>query len=216
MRPLKYTIAILLIGSTLLYGQGLPIKSGLDTNLATVDANKNMRVTFGPSTRGTYYATAIGLVTTALFNLTIEAPAATGFKLINWCVGVSNATAAAAVSVTVNRRTTASSAGTLVTNEATATPSMSKADPADGNYAGVVRVTSTLGTIGALLDGTAFQVGTIAGGNALTPFCKSYTGEGAKAMVVAAGATNGISINVSAPGAGGLAAGAITATVIVE
>lgn len=215
MQRLKFLLVFVLIPSLLL-AQGLSIKGGGVTDLAKVDTNKNLLVTFGPSVRKTYYVTATGLATTAAYNLSIEAAAGTGFKLINWCVGTSNATAAALVTVNVNRRTTASSAGTAATSEATTSPSVSKADSGDANFTGVARVTSTLGTIGALLDGVGFQVGTIAGGNALTPFCRSYTGEGAKALLVPAGVTNGISITVTAPGAGGLASGSISAVIIEE
>lgn len=215
MKRLKFLLVFVLIPS-LLIAQGLPIKNGTTSQLAKVDANGNLLMTFGPSVRETYYVTATGLVTTAAYNISIEASAATGFKLINWCVAVSNATAAALVTVNINRRSTASSGGVVAASEATTSPSISKADPAAGNFAGVVRQTATLGTIGALLDGVGFQVGTIAGGNALQPFCRSYTGEGAKALYVAAGTANGISITVTAPGAGGLASGSISAVIIQE
>lgn len=212
-------VAFMLLAGEVGHGQGLPIKSGATSDLVTVDTNKNIRMSQGAPTRVTYIATATGLVTTALFNLSIEAPAATGYKLASWCVGVSNATAAAAVSVTVNRRTTASSVGTLVAAEATATPSVSKLDPAAGNFAGIVRLTSTLGTIGALIDGVSFAVGELGAGTADTgtfPFCRTYGEGGAQMPIVLSGVTNGLSINVSAPGAGGLASGSITAVFIVE
>jgi len=219
-RRLKLLCAFLIIPAYLC-AQGLPIKSGATSDLATVDTNKNVRVTFGPSTRPTYMASAGGLATTALYNMSIEAAAGTGFKLAGWCIGVSNATAAALVTVTVQRRTTASSMGTLCTAEGTvASCAVSKADPGAGNYGGVVRVTSSLGTAGAILDQQGFTIGEIGAGAADSgspaPICRSYTGEGVQVPTVAAGTANGISINVSAPGAGGLAAGSIAATIIAE
>lgn len=190
------------------------------SNKAKVDANGNLRFAPGESTRPTYECTATGLATTAAFNMTIEASAGTGFKLSSYCVGLSNATAAALVTVNVNRRTTASSGGTVAANEATASPSMSKMDPADGSYGGICRITSTLGTIGPLLDGQGFTVGELGAGAADPPgpaaFCKFYGLNEGKMPTVLAGATNGLSITVTAPGAGGLAAGSITATIIAE
>jgi hypothetical protein len=198
------------------------IKSGASTDTLTVNTQKAALVVPGISTRPTYTASAGGLATTALYNLSIESSAGTGFKLAQWCVGVSNATAAALVTVTVQRRTTASSAGTLCTAEGTAASCpISKHDPADGNYGGVARVTSTLGTAGAILDQQGFTVGEIGAGTADTPgqapFCKTYYGQnGIKMPTVLSGTGNGISINVSAPGAGGLASGSISATIIAE
>lgn len=216
---LSATLALLL-APALVFGQGLPIKSGATSDLMTVDTNKNARINLGASTRVTYIATATGLATTALYNMSIESSAGTGFKLAGWCVGVSEATAAALVTVTVQRRTTASSAGTLATAEGTASPAVSKMDPGDGNFGGVVRITSTLGTAGAVLDGVGFTVGEIGAGAAdppsPPPFCKYYGKVGEKMPTVAAGTTNGVSINVSAPGAGGLASGSITAIIISE
>lgn len=220
MKWLVLTVAAVMYLGPTLQAQGLPIKSGSTSDLAKVDTNKNLLVTFGPSTRPTYYATATGLATTALYNMSIEASAGTGFKLAGWCVGVSNATAAALVTVTVQRRTTASTGGTAATAEGTASPAVSKADPADSNFGGIVRITSTLGTAGAVIDGAGFTVGEIGAGAAdpasPPPFCKFYGDKGEKMPVVSAGTANGISINVSAPGAGGLASGSIWAVFIVE
>lgn len=211
-----------LLFPTLAAGQGLPIKNGNGTSdLATVDTNKNVRVAAGASTRVTYIASASGLVTTALYNVSVEASVTTGFKLARVCVGVVNATAAAGVTVTVQRRTTASSGGTAATAEGTTSPAVSKMDPGAANFGGVVRITGTLGTAGAILDQWGFQVGELAAGTADTPglptFCKQYGGETGEQMpIVSAGVANGLSINVSAPGAGGLAFGSIAATIIAE
>lgn len=186
---------------------------------AKVNANGNLQVNEGPSARVTYIATVSGVATTALYNLTIESEAARGYKVTQICVGVSNATAAALVTVTVNRRSTASSGGTVIAAEATAN-SVSKMDPADSNWSGVVRLTSTLGTIGPTLDSWGFTVGELGAGTAdgtgQAPYCKVYGLNGEKLPTVVAGTTAGLSVNVSAPGAGGLASGSISITFVTE
>lgn len=219
MKRFKVVLALVLLPA-LLIAQGLPVKDGVASTLATVDTNKNVRTSFGASTRPTYIASAGSLATTALYNMSIESSSTTGFKVPKICVGLSNATAAAAVTVTVQRRTTASSAGTLATAEGTASPAVSKLDPSDGNFGGIVRITSTLGTAGAVVDQWGIAIGEVGAGTADAPgpavFCKSYGEFGDKMPTVASGVANGISINVSVPGAGGLASGSISATIIAE
>lgn len=222
-QPLVTLVALVTFAAllpSLAFSQGVTLKSGATSDLATVDSNKNMRVAPGAGTRPTYACSAGGLATTALYNLSIEASAGTGFKLAKVCVGVSNATAAALVTVTIQRRTTASSGGTAATAEGTATPAVSKFDPVDANFGGICRITSTLGTAGAILDQWGFTVGEI-GAGAADPtseavLCVPYGENGAKMPVVQAGVANGLSINVSAPGAGGLASGSISAVIIYE
>jgi hypothetical protein len=205
----------------LLLAQGLPIKSGTTSDLASVDTNKNVRTALGASTRPTYIASAGGLATTALYNMSIESSASLGYKLAKVCIGVSvMTTPSAPVAVTIQRRTTASSAGTLATAEGTATPAVSKMDLGDANFGGIVRITSTLGTAGAVLDSWGFVPGEVGAGAADPPslpvFCKSYGDLGDKMPTVPAGTANGISINVGTFGAGGLASGSIAATLIAE
>lgn len=216
----RWALVVLALGLAAALAADVQIKSGASTDTLTVNANKAATTILGSSTRATYRCTATGLATTAAYNMSIESAAGTGFKLVRWCVGISNATAAAAVTVNVNRRSTASSAGTAATSEGTGSPSISKMDPADGNYGGVCRITATLGTIGALLDGQSFQVGELGAGTAdptaTDEFCKEYGKLGDKMPIVAAGTANGLSITVTAPGAGGLASGSITATIIAE
>jgi len=195
------------------------IKGGSTTGQAKVNTDGSLQVNEGASQRVTYIASVSGVATTALYNLTVEAGGSQGFKVSQICVGVSNATAAAAVNVTVNRRTTASSGGTVIANEATGN-AVSKMDPADASWAGIVRLTSTLGTIGPTLDGFSFQVGELGAGTADAPglatFCRVYGLNGEKLPRVVAGVTNGLTVNVSAPGAGGLASGSISITFIAE
>lgn len=196
--------------------QGIPLKSGATSDLANVNTAKSLEVVRGASTKPTYTCTATGLVTTAAYALTLESSAALGFKVQKICVGSSVATAAALQTVTVRRTTTASSGGTAVTSEGTGTSSIAKHDPADGNWAGICRITGTAGTAGALLDGFGWTVPEL-GAGAADPggppmFCKTYGDESEKAPVVLSGITNGIDVRVTAAGAGGLASGVISIT----
>lgn len=218
---LRFATIFLLIPA-LLYAQGLPIKSGADSNLATVDANKNMRVAEGASTRPTYIVSLSAQATTGAVLMSIESSAGTGFKLVGFCFATSNATAAAAMTISVQRRTTASSGGVACTNEGTTVSgtgcTIAKMDPADANFGGVGRNGGSVGTAGAVLDQIGYQTGIVAtGAGGLPPYCQWYGGaNGLKMPVVSAGTANGISINVSAAGAGGLADGSISAYIIAE
>ena len=195
------------------------VKGGSSAGQAKVNTSGSLQVQEGASSRVTYVASASGLATTALYNLTVEAGASQGFKVTQICVSTSNATAAAPVTVTVNRRTTASSGGTVIANEATGN-AVSKMDPSDASWAGIVRLTSTLGTIGATLDSFSMKVGEVGAGTADVPsfpvFCRLYGLNGEKLPTVQAGVTNGLSVNVSAAGAGGLASGSIIIVFIAE
>jgi len=220
MKKTLYSILCLLLISTLIAQPALAvvsIQSGATSDNLTIDTNKNARVAPGASTRATYVISTSGLATTAAFNLSIEASAGTGYKLAEVCVAFSNATAAAAATITVQRRSTASSGGTACTAEGTtANCVMSKYDPADGNYGGAARTTATLGTAGAILDQWGVQVGVVSSGNIPAPWCKKFGENGGKMPTVVSGTANGLSINVSSQGAGGLADGAISATIIAE
>lgn len=194
--------------------QGIQIKSGASADTATVNTQKSLLVVRGASSQPTYSCTATGLVTTAAYSMQLDAEAARGFKVQKICVGTSAATAAALQTTTVQRRTTASTGGTAATQEGTASPSVSKFDPGDGNWTGRCAQTPTLGTAGPVLDGwgwTVPEIGAGAADPASQPvFCKTYGDESEKAPTVVSGTTNGISVNVTAAGAGGLAAGSIT------
>ena len=208
-------LSLLSLLPALAFGQGIPLKSGAGSDLATVNTAKSLYVIRGASTLATYSCTMTGLTSTALYSMQLNAEVSRGFKIQKVCVSANSpATAAAAVSVTIQRRTTASTGGTAATAEGTTSPSVSKFDPADGNWGGVCAQTPTLGTAGAVLDGWSQTVGEIGAGAADpgsgTPFCKTYGDESEKAPVVSAGVANGISISVSAPGAGALAAGSIS------
>lgn len=209
------TLFLLVVLSFTAFAQGIPLKSGASSDLATVNAAKSLLVVRGASTVPTYTCTATALVSTAVYSMQLDAEVARGFKVQKICVSANSlATAAAAVTVTVNRRTTASTGGTAATQEGATSPSVSKFDPADGNWTGRCAQTPTLGTAGPLLDGWSQTVGELGAGAADvpsgTPFCKTYGDESEKAPTVLAGTTNGVSVNVTAPGAGALAAGSIT------
>ena len=210
-------LSLLSLLPALALAQGIPLKSGAGSDLATVNTAKSLLTVRGASTVPTYTCTATGLASTAIYSMQLDAEVARGFKVQKICVSANSpATAAAAVSVTVNRRTTASTGGTAATQEGSASPSVSKFDPADGNWTGRCAQTPTLGTIGPLLDGWSQTVGELGAGAADpgsgTPICKTYGDESEKAPTVLAGTTNGLSVAVSAVGAGALAGGSITIT----
>jgi hypothetical protein len=171
------------------------------------------------SPRQTYIASVAAQATTGAILLSIEASATQGFRLVSWCVGITNATAAAGVTVTVQRRDTgASSGGTALTAEGTGTTVVSKMNPGHPNFPGIARLGGTPGTAAAVLDQQGFQVGELGAGAAdhpgPAPICKSYGQDsGSPNPIVPAGVINGVSINVSAAGAGGLAFGSISAIV---
>jgi hypothetical protein len=168
-----------------------------------------------------YIASVSGQATTAAIILSIEPSATVGLRLQSWCITTSNATAAAAVTVTVQRRTTAaSSGGTALTAEGTGTTAVSKLNPSSASFPGIARLGGTPGTAGAVFDQISFAVGEVAAGAAdpfgPSPVCVAYGGVGQLPMPsIAPGATNGISINISAAGAGGLASGSIRAVVLL-
>lgn len=200
--------------------QGVPVKSGAGSDLATVDTNKNLRVAVGPSTRATYTCSAGGLATTAAYALSLESEVSRGYRIARICVGSSVATAAALQTITVRRTTTASSGGSAVTAEGTGTSSIAQHVPGTGNWGGVCRITGTAGTAGALLDTWGQTVGEL-GAGAADPgsppvFCKTYGDAGEQMPTVASGVANGVDVRVTAAGAGGLAAGSISITFIAE
>jgi len=184
---------------------------------AMVDAAKNLRVAIGPSVRPTYRASATGLTCTAASTLSIEAGASTGFKLARVCVFPGQATASVNPTVVIARRSTASSAGTAATNEGTASPSVSRMDPADGTFPGIVRLNGTPGTAGAIIDSWGVYVGELGTGESgpQDPFCKTYGEMGDKMPTVSPGVANGLSIVLGSPGAGGVGC-TISATLIAE
>lgn len=213
-------VAALVLLPALSFGQGIVVKSGATSDLATIDTNKNVRVSLGASTRPTYSVSMGAQATTAAMTLSIESAAGTGFKISNVCISTSSATAAAKVDIVIQRRTTASSGGVACTNEFTTVAgtgcAISKMDPADGNYGGIGRNAGTPGTAGAVLGQWGVVVPALASGYTQPVCLDDFAGRGYKVITVAAGTGNGVTITVSAAGAGGLASGAITAYIVAE
>lgn len=215
---------MLSILAALVLAQGIGLKSGLDTNVATVDANKNLRADLGASTRPTFIASISGGVTTAAYNLQVDAPAATGIKILDVCVSYAlGATAAGTIITTTVRRTTATgSGGTTLVNNGTGVATIADLSGAAVAYGGVGRgLASTLGTAGATIDQWQFPQTVIAGTTGITPLtihCRVFgtANGGGMAIVVPAGTSNGVSVLVSAGGAGSLAVGSIRMTFIAE
>lgn len=216
---------LLCLLSAVAFADGITVKSGDSSDLVKVDANKNLRTTEGPSTRQTFVATISGATTTAAYNLQIESAAGQGFKVIEVCVGYSQGATAAGtlVTTTVSRRTTASSGGTALANNAATTTSVTDLSGGGVAYGGLARgMAATLGTAGATIDQWAFRqsvLGATTGMEDVSPLvCRQYGSAqgGGMAIVVPAGVTNGVAVQVSAGGAGSVAVGAIRITFIAE
>lgn len=196
------------------------------SNTATIDANGNVRIQTGASTRQTFSATISGATTTAAYNLQIESAAGQGFKVIEICVGYAQGATASGtiVTTTVSRRTTASSGGTSLTNNGTGTTAVTDMSTASVAYGGLAKgMAATLGTAGATIDQWSFRqsvLGATTGieGVADTIVCRQYGSAqgGGQAINVAAGVSNGVAVQVSAGGAGSVAVGAIRVTFIAE
>lgn len=215
--------SLLVLLPALAFAQGIPLKSGADSNLATVDSLKNLRVIHGVSPRPWYIATVTGATTTAAYNLQVEASASLGLKIYRVCVTYSlGATAAGTViTTTVSRRTTASSGGTALTNEGTGTTAVTKLDYSQANFSGLARgLAATLGTAGATLDQWAFPQTVVAATTGITPIsliCREYgMSGGSQPIIVQAGTANAVAVNVSAGGAGSLAVGSISILFVQE
>lgn len=212
---MKILFLLLLFPAPLL-AQGIVIKSGAASDLATVDTNKNFRISAGASTRATYIANASGLTAATAHTLAIDASAGTGFKLVGFCVSTSNATAASSIAITVQRRTTATTVGTLCTNNGTGTSCNVTTLGTSGTFGGSARVDGTLGTAGAVIDQYNYEVGIIAtGAGSSPPFCVTYDSRSAQLPTSASGTANSIAISVPSFGAGSLAT-SIQATIIEE
>ena len=171
--------------------------------------------------RPTYTASTGAAACDAANVLAVESTATTGIKILRWCVNMSQATAAAAVNITLVRTTAASSGGTALTAEGTGTTAVSKMDPADANYGGVARGGAATITAGARLDQAGFSIGEIGAGTAdpASPnnFCKTYgSGTAEKLPTAALGVANGIALTMSASGAGSLSSCAMSVTFIAE
>lgn len=219
-------VLVLAVLPAVALAQGIPLKPGASSDLATVDTNKNLRVSTGASTRQTYNATISGATTTAAYNLQIESSAGAGFKVIEICVGYAQGATAAGtiVTTTVSRRTTASSGGTALTNNGTGTTAITDLSGGSVGYGGIARgMAATLGTAGATIDQWAFRQSVLGATTGMESVgdvrvCQQYGSAqgGGQAIVVPAGTSNGLAVQVSAGGAGSVAIGSIRVTFIVD
>lgn len=205
-------LAALLVATCALASVKLLDSAG--TNTATIDANGNLRVTTGTSTKATYTCIATGLTTTSLYSMELHSESGRGFKVLRVCVGTSGATAAALQTITVQRRTAASSGGSGAVSEGTSSPAVTAHAPGGSAWSGLCTITPTLGTAGAVVDGWGQMVGTLTAPNMST--CRDYGDVGMQTLAVSSGTANGLSVTASSVGAGGLAAGSIAITFIAE
>jgi hypothetical protein len=67
------TIYLLTVISLSALAQGIPLKSGAGSDLATVNSAKSLYVVRGSSTIATYSCTMTGLVSTALYSMQLDA-----------------------------------------------------------------------------------------------------------------------------------------------
>jgi len=195
MKTWKIILALLLIPA-ILAAQGIPIKSGADSNLASVNSNKSLETTEGESTRATYEVHVSNIAVTASDGvINLESEVGRGFRISQLCIEPGAATAAATVLWQLIRTTTASSGGTTIVAESTTTHSITKMDPADATWSGTARFAATEGTSGAVLD-----AGTVFVRIAATPptkeqlFCREYGMNGGKLPTVVAGTANGVKL----------------------
>ena len=218
-----FSLGLLLLGYPAL--ADVQIKSGASSDTLTVNTQKAALTVQGISTRPTYTASSGALACNAANGIAIESSVGTGFKLVGWCANSMEATAGTGINVVVRRATAASSGGTVLTAEGTGTSAISKHDPADGNFGGAARGGAlTPGTAGATLDQVSFITGELsAPGTSTAPdsvpsytFCKTYGDNGEKMPTVSAGTANGLSVMLTATGAGSGSFCSVSVTIIAE
>lgn len=205
MKKFLVVFVATLIFTTPVFSQGLPIKSGSTSDLATVNTNKALEVIDGESSRASYIASMTGGNTTAANPLlSLEAEAARGFRVRRVCVSGGAATAAAWTTWFLIRTTAASSGGTLIAAEVTTgANSLAKMDPADANWSGVARALGTGGTSGAILDSGAIFANIVGTPPTMEPeICRDYCLAGGKCPTVVAGTTNGVKIQFTGTAGG--------------
>jgi hypothetical protein len=195
MRMLRALVLVVLF-STLLAAQGVPIKSGATSDLAGVNTNKALSTAPGDSTRDSYAVILLSVAYTAVDSLiNLEAEAGRGFQITQICINPGWATAVAQTTWQLIRTTTASSAGTVISAESTTTHTVSKMNPASSNWSGIARTSGTEGTSGAVLDqGTIFVPINVTPPAVPRIFCRDYKGDNGQPPTVIAGTTNGVKL----------------------
>lgn len=187
----------LALTAALVYSQGLPIKSGATSDLATVNVNKAILTTGGKSDVQSYVVGVSNMaVTTTDGVIDLESESGRGFRITKVCIQPGSATAAATVQWQLIRTTAASSGGTVIAAEVTSGNNfLAKMDPADSNWSGVVRTAATEGTSGAILDsGNAFVSITATPPTVFAYLCREYGAIDGKQPIVASGTGNGVKL----------------------
>jgi hypothetical protein len=212
MKTLKWIFVFVLV-PVMLAAQGLPIKDGDSSTLASVNVNGSVEVVHGePAVASYLVGTTNAAITSAGSDvLSLEAEASRGFRVTKLCIYPGSATAAALVQWQLIRTTTASSGGTQITAEVTSGNNfLSKADPGDANWSGVARApAATEGTSGAILDSGMAHVAITATPPTTFPyFCREYGIVDGKQPIIAAGTTNGVKLMFEGT-AGGVDLGAV-------
>lgn len=220
------TALFLSLATIALADVGINSGASAAANKLFVNSNGAAVVTTGASTRQTFSATISGATTTAAYNLQVESAAGQGFKVIEICAGYAQGATAAGtiVTTTVSRRTSASSAGTALTNNGTGTTAVTDLSGGSVAYGGLARgMAATLGTAGATIDQWAFRQSVLGATTGIegvgdVAYCRQYGSAqgGGQAIVVPSGAGNGVAVQVSAGGAGSVAIGSIRMTFIAE
>lgn len=127
-----------------------------------------------PVSRGAYIVSVTGQSFTAVESLiNLESSAGKGFRITKLCIQPGSQTTAAYNLWQLIRTTTASSGGTLISNEATSgSASISKLYASDADFDGIGRIGGTEGTSGAIIDQGSIFVGTATTANMAT--CIEY------------------------------------------
>jgi len=201
---------VLTLSATAAAAQGIPIKSGSTSDLASVNTHGSILTTEGESDSATYEVSLSTVSYTAVESLiNLEAEASRGFRISQLCINPGWATAVAMTQWQLIRTTTASSAGTVISAEGTTTHSVTKMDPGDSNWSGVARTGGTEGTSGAVLDQGTIFVPTLTTPPTVVGWqCREYGMNGGKLPEVAAGTANGVKLMFTAT-AGGAAQSAM-------
>lgn len=200
---ITFALALLLITAPVI-GQGIPIKSGATTDLATVNTNKALLTTQGTSSEETYAVTLLSSAYTAVESLiNLEAEVSRGFRISQMCMNPGSATAGVMTTWQLIRTSTASSGGTVITSENTTTNSVTKMAPGDSNWSGVARTGGTEGSSGAVLDqGTVYVPILVTPPTVPNWYCREYGVNGGKLPTVVAGVANGVKLMLTATAGG--------------
>ncbi len=208
----------------LVLAQGVLVKTGQisTTTQLTVNTQKAALDSRGPSTRASYIVTNAGRSTAGATQMMIGGSANGTVRIYGWCYANGPATSAAAVSLVISRAPQVPAAGTACSLEGVAVPascSISKMDPADPQFPGIITFGAAPGTGGAVIDAVSFTCGELSAGGAADmpstpPFCKWYSLGGSKPIIMYPGITQSVYFNLGAMG--GLSDGTFTVYFTVD